>query len=74
MTRLREEFDADREHRRFSEAPTAVKSREVTCSECGRPSFCDRYEYDRLMREFDADADNQFVCDHCIEISEQLEH
>lgn len=74
MSRLREEFDADREHRRYSENPTAIKNRVVICSECGRPSFCDRNDYDRQKREFDADADNQFVCDHCIEMGEQMEH
>jgi hypothetical protein len=74
MSRLREEFDADHEHRRYSENPTAIKDRMVVCSECGRPAFCDGYEYDRLRLSFDADVDNQFVCDHCIEMSEQLEH
>ena len=74
MTRLREEFDADREHQVFSENQTVTNAMVVLCSECGSRSYCDRNEYDRLKRAFDADMDNQFVCARCIETKEELEH
>lgn len=74
MPRIREEFDGDFEHSRFSETPNNGKRYEIVCSECGRSSFCDEGEHDLLVAALEEDIDNQFICDSCRVESEMLEH
>ena len=74
MTRLREEFDADSEATKFSDVPDAEHRFELVCSECGKTVFTDEATHGRFVRALELDPDNQFVCDDCGELTEELAH
>lgn len=79
MTRLREEFDADRNisPTTFVDFKTGLNRFELICSECGCSLFTDESTARQYVHSIECDADNQFVCDRCNELYEEsayMEH
>jgi len=76
MTRLREEFDADRaeETAAATRLQDDVNKFELVCSTCGRTVFTDEATHSQAVRAMEIDPDNQFICDDCDEFDEEFAH
>lgn len=75
MTRMRAEFDADRQRRHLPTSYETAKNRyEVPCSICGKSYFFDenaKLDIERVLVEA---RDNSFVCIECEKEYEDLAH
>lgn len=73
MTRLREEFDADKTERSpVTEYPTTASPFEIPCAVCGRSWYVDDETGRESLRAIHEEFDNKFTCPECEQDYDEL--
>jgi hypothetical protein len=75
MTRIREEFDADRFDKRERSAPLPTDEEQfpVVCGICGETRYVSKEESERV-KDAIKEGDNPFVCEKCERELEEAAH
>lgn len=75
MTRIREEFDADRfgARERSTVFPSGEEQFPVACGICGETRYVTKEVSERVKRAID-EGDNPFVCEKCDRDLEEAAH
>lgn len=76
MTRIREEFDADRfgAREKTSEFPVGDRQSPVTCGICGTTRYAAREFAEKISHAIAEGIDTPFVCSKCARDEEELAH
>ena len=76
MTRIREEFDADRfgAREKTSEFPFGDHQFPVTCGTCGTTRYASKEFSEKIVNAIDEGIDTPFVCAKCERDQEEMAH
>ena len=76
MTRIREEFDADRfgARERSASYPTDQEQVPVACGMCGETRYVSKERSEKIIRAMQEGTDSPFVCEKCERDLEEAAH